>query len=72
VTSGGIDVILISKGEGGSTIHIECGHVVNLIVEECGGDGALNLGGAAVECGVEEALEFELGGLGGLGGWEEV
>jgi len=72
MTSGSIDVILIAKGEGGSTIHIECGHVFNLIIEECRGDAGLDLSGAAIQCAVEEALQFDLGGLGGLGGWEEV
>lgn len=75
VSGSSVNDVLISKCKGGSTIHVKCGHVLTLIVEEGGGDCCLDLGGATtvtVECGVEEFGEFDLDGLGGEGGGEEV
>jgi len=65
--------VAVAEGVGCRAVHFEGGEVVDVVVEEGGGEGALDFGGGAAWGGGEhEFFEFGLGGFWGVAWREEV
>lgn len=65
--------VAVAEGVGCRAVHFEGGEVVDVVVEEGGGEGALDFGrGTASGGGEQEFFEFGLRGFLGVAGGEEV